>query len=378
MIVANFHPAVGGTENQALLLCRALMRRGLDVAVLTRRVPGLPETENVSGVPVSRSVRVIDRGKLFGATYFVSCLAYLVAHRRRYDIIHCHILHGFHSLAALCMKLLFGKKVIIKVASSGALSDFLMLKNSLCGSWMLAVLKTADRVIALCRSSVAEARAQGFPDARIALMPNGVDTGRFRPAGGHAGARSRIVYAGNLSANKGLEVLLDAFSLLQREHAGLMLDIYGSGPLEESLGNAAAGPGLAGGVVLHGRVTDLERHFDSTCIFVQPSLAEGMSNVILEAMAAGLPVVATRTGAAGDIIRDGVSGLLVDPGSARQIHAAVQRLLCDEPLAERIGRQARAAVEAACSIESVAGNYLELYQGLLDPPAVSRGRERMV
>jgi glycosyltransferase involved in cell wall biosynthesis len=367
MIISNFHPVVGGTENQALLLCRALMQRGLGVAVLTRRVPGLPAAEQVGGVRVNRSIRVIDRGKLFGVTYFLTCLAYLVSHRSEYDIIHCHILHGFHSLAALFVKLLFGKKVVIKVASSGALSDFLMLKNSLCGAWMLGFLTYADRVIALCRTSAAEARGHGFPDARITVIPNGVDADRFVPAHGPAPGRSRLVYAGSLNAAKGLDVLIDAFSRLKERHAELMLDIFGSGPLEASLRHAAAAPGLAGSVALHGRVTDLERHFDGTCIFVQPSLVEGMSNVILEAMAAGLPVVATRAGAAGDIIEDGATGLLVDPGSARQIQDAVLRLLCDEGLADRIGRAARALIESRYGIAQVAASYHALYRELIGP-----------
>jgi len=367
MIVSNFHPAVGGTENQALLLCRALMQQGVDVEVLTRRAPGLPGTELVGGVPVSRAIRVIDRGKLFGLSYFLSCLSYLVTHRRSFDIIHCHILHGFQSLAAVLMKILFGKNVIIKVASSGTLSDFTMMKNYLFGSWMLAFLKYADRIIALSRCSLDEAHAYGFPDAQIAVIPNGVDAVRFRPAFGHAPGRCRIVYAGNLSATKGLEVLLEAFSALQRGNAGLMLDIFGSGPLDGSLRHAADRLGIAGSVVFHGIVADIERHFDGTCIFVQPSLAEGMSNVILEAMASGLPVVATRTGAAEDIIQDGANGLLVDAGSAGQIHDAVARLLCDGALAERIGRQARSRIDSHYSIEKVALMYHALYRELLGP-----------
>ena len=103
-----------------------------------------------------------------------------------------------------------------------------------------------------------------------------------------------------------------------------------------------------------------------------------MSNVILEAMAAGVAVVATRTGAAEDIIQDGVSGLLVDPGSARQIHDAVRKLLSNEILTESIGLRARAAVESSCSIETVAGRYVELYQSLLNPTAACGDRGRIV
>lgn len=378
MIVAKFFPAVGGTENQALMLCEELLRQGVDVAVLTRRVSGLPAYEHVQGVAVSRSIRVIDRGKLFGVTYFLSSLFWLIAHRRHYDIIHCHILHGFHSLAAVLMKYLFGKKVIIKVASTGILSDFTMLKNSLLGVWMLSVLHHADRIIALCRQAVAEASENGFQSKKIVVIPNGVDTARFKPARLQPGVPKRIVYAGSLTATKGVDVLIDAFFMLKREQTDLVLDIFGSGPLHDSLRDKAVSLGLAGDVIFHGSVPDIERRLSSACIFVQPSLVEGMSNVILEAMAAGLPVVATTTGAAPEIIQDGVNGLLVNPGSVDQMYAAVARLLSDEALAERIGRKARASIEASYSIETVAGTYVELYHQLLKPAAGGCGRERMV
>jgi len=104
---------------------------------------------------------------------------------------------------------------------------------------------------------------------------------------------------------------------------------------------------------------------DTASIFVQPSLAEGMSNVLLEDMACGLSVIATRTGAATDIIRDGVNGLLVDAGSAGHIRDAVQKIMSDDALARLLGNNARTTVEDTCSIESVARKYMELYSELL-------------
>jgi glycosyltransferase involved in cell wall biosynthesis len=158
MIIAKFHPVIGGTENQALLLCESLIKKGLDVEVLTRKVHGLPDYAYVRGVPVNRAIKVIDRGKLFGVTYFLSCLYFLFVHRRKFDIVHCHILHGFHSMAAVLMQRLFGKQVVIKVASSGVLSDFIMLQRSLLGSYLVRSLRGADRLVALCSQAVAEAR----------------------------------------------------------------------------------------------------------------------------------------------------------------------------------------------------------------------------
>jgi glycosyltransferase involved in cell wall biosynthesis len=158
---------------------------------------------------------------------------------------------------------------------------------------------------------------------------------------------------------------MDAFAGLRNDHALLRLDIFGNGPLLESLQGKALQMGLSEEIEFHGAVSDIERHLDSACIFVQPSLVEGMSNVILEAMAAGLPVVATRTGAAAEIIQDGVNGLLVDVGRPEQIHDAIVRIISDEDFARRIGREARSMIESNYAIEIVADQYCTLYNDLI-------------
>jgi len=365
MIIAKFHPVIGGTENQALLLCKSLIKRGVDVSVLTRQVNGLPDYADVQGVPVARAIRVVDRGKLFGVTYFLSCLYFLFVHRRKFDLVHCHILHGFHSMASVLLRKIFRKKVIIKVASTGVLSDLVMLRQSLFGAYMLRFLRGADRLVALCSQAVAEARAHGFPEDRIVSIPNGVDASRFKPLLSREHSRKKIVYAGSLTATKGVDVLIDAFAGLHQEHALLRLDIFGDGPLRERLQEKAAQLGLSEEIRFYGAVSGIERHLDSSCIFVQPSMVEGMSNVILEAMAAGLPVVATRVGAAPDMIKDGVNGLLVDAGKPDQIRDAVVRIVSDDDFAQQIGRAARRVIESHYAIEEVADQYRTLYNDIM-------------
>jgi glycosyltransferase involved in cell wall biosynthesis len=122
--------------------------------------------------------------------------------------------------------------------------------------------------------------------------------------------------------------------------------------------------GCADEVIFHGEVADVERFFDTHCVFVQPSLAEGMSNVLLEAMACGLPVIATRTGAAEDIIQDSVNGLLVDAGSAEQICDAVRKIISDEEFVFRLGMSARTTIEENYSIDIVAKRYMDMYREL--------------
>jgi glycosyltransferase involved in cell wall biosynthesis len=233
------------------------------------------------------------------------------------------------------------------------------------GNAILRFLKKTDILVATSAQAAIEARREGFSDAQITMIPNGVDIRRFKPSGRSAHARSRIVCVGRLISGKGVDILIDAFAQLQREGICRQLDVVGSGPEYDTLSEKAAKLGCAGEVLFHGEVVDVERFFDATCVFVQPSLSEGMSNVILEAMSCALPVVATRTGAATDIIQDSVNGLLVDTGSAEQICDAVRKIVFDEAFARALGAHARKTVENTFSIESVARKYMELYRELI-------------
>ena len=289
----------------------------------------------------------------------------MILKRKQYDILHCHIVQGFHSIAAVIVGRVFKKKVMIKIASTGVSSDFNHLRRVLGGSAILRFLKKTDILVATSTQAAIEARREGFSDIQIAMIPNGVDTRRFKPSGGYAHARSRIVCVGRLISGKGVDILIDAFAQLQREGICLQLDVVGAGPEHEALVKKAVDMGCAGEVVFHGEVADVERFFDTTCVFVQPSLSEGMSNVIVEAMSCGLPVIATRTGAATDIIQDSVNGLLVDVGSAEHIRDAVKKIVFDEDFARALGNNARKTVEDTCSIDSVARKYMELYRELI-------------
>lgn len=371
MVLSYFHPFRAGAENQALLLSEQLCRTGAEVSVLTRSFKHLPDFETIGSVPVYRHIRTVNARTLFGLRYFWSCFFYMAVKRKHYDILHCHILEGFHSAAAVIAGRVFNKKVVIKIANTGAASDFLQIKNLIGGKHILRLVKKADVLVATSRQSAREALAEGCADSQIALIPNGVDTVRFRPSDAQAQARTRIVCAGRLAAHKGLDILLDAVGRLKRDGMRLRVDIAGQGPERGNLLKKTAACDLAGDVTLHGEIGSVEAFFEPDAVFVQPSRAEGMSNVMLEAMAAGLPVIATRTGAAPDVIQDGVNGMLVDAGSVEQLCAAVKKIISDEALARRLGASARRTIVENYSITSVAEKYMELYRGLAAPRSMN-------
>ena len=115
MIISLFYPALGGAELQALRLAGVLIQKGIDVKILTRRVPDRGAFEMIGAVPVYRNIRTLSWGKLFAISYFLSCLWFLFRKRNSYDIIHCHILQGLHSFAAILLKRFFNKKVILSL-----------------------------------------------------------------------------------------------------------------------------------------------------------------------------------------------------------------------------------------------------------------------
>lgn len=372
MITALFHPAAGGTERQARDLARALQKRGASVMVLTRAMKGLPRTADIDGIAVYRGIRTLPVPFLFGLAYFFSVMHFIVARRRSFDIVHCHILQNYHSPAAVLAKWLLGKKVVIKVAATGPLSDLSFARKPVVRRLFLAAVRRADAVIALCRQSAREIADAGIPAGRIVNIPNGVDTGLFRPAAAAERAAGRLLFIGRLDAMKGIDVLLEAVALLIAQRQGVTCDIVGNGPLKDDLEKKAAALGIGHAVHFAGERLQVGPFFDRAGCFILPSRSEGMPNVILEAMASGLPVIATAVGGIPDIIHHGRNGLLIGPDDAGALAGAVSQLLADPGLGGRLGRQAREDARERYAIDRIADAYLRLYAAISRPPAGHR------
>lgn len=196
-------------------------------------------------------------------------------------------------------------------------------------------------------------RAVGRAD-RFAVIPSGIDVERFRRArtGGrqvHPGfdcpaAATIIGSIGWLTDIKGHRVLVEALDYLKDEFPHLHVVIVGSGGQHDALLTQADSSGLRDRIHLVGHRDDIERCLAGMDCFVFPSLNEGMGRALIEAMAAGLPVVASRVGGIPAIVRHEENGLLVAAGDSRALSAALRRILTDSQLAERLGRN------ASCSI----------------------------
>ncbi len=377
MLVNEFPPLkVGGGERQAERLAVELARQGVRVGVLTRGRSDLPGDEERNGFWVHR-VFPLGIGKLRSLSFVLGAMFYLWRRRADYQLIHAHLAFAPAVAAALIGPAL-GRRVIIKFGNSGRFGDVQVSQATLRGRLKLALLRRrADVVIALEPGMQAELKAAGFP--RIVRMPNGIAGREFRPPAERAQFKARLglaggevmIYVGRLSPQKALPNLLRAAVDVFQQRPQARLVLVGDGPEAERLRALRAELGIAKQVRFAGNVADVRPYLWAADLFVLPSLSEGMSNALLEAMAAGLPCVATNVGAAAEMLDDGACGVLVPPGERAQLTSALLELLTDPQLRARLGAAAQRRVAERYDIVAVAAAYRRLYEALWNRSAFS-------
>lgn len=210
---------------------------------------------------------------------------------------------------------------------------------------------------------------------RVRRICNGVDTDRFTPAGKRAeipgspfNDPALVVFGavGRLQDVKDHANLIRAFGLLVRGNADAArrarLTLVGGGPLQARLAELIQAEGLAGHVWMAGERSDVPLMNSGLDVFVLPSLAEGISNTLLEAMASGLPVIATRVGGNPELVVEGETGLLVPSANPAALADAMAALLADPARAAAFGQAGRARVCAQFSLDAMVGSYLSVYE----------------
>ncbi len=164
---------------------------------------------------------------------------------------------------------------------------------------------------------------------------------------------------------KRVDVLIKAFADVLRKSDDVQLVILGHGELMEDMESLSDSLGIRERVYFMGFVPNMLDYLQVTDIFVFPSDREGMPNSLLEAMACRIPVVATRIGGTTDVIRDGVNGLLVNPGDAGELARSIMTILEDSCLAAGMAEKALRTIREGYSIDTTASKYIELYKKIL-------------
>jgi len=286
---------------------------------------------------------------------------------RSIDIVHAY---GFYPIVfAVPVARLAGRKVVLaSIRDSGDPWTRAQRLVQMCAS------RLAHCMLVNATAVRARLRAEGHGRRAIAVIRNGVDVDRFAPRPHDEALRSTlglppraslVVAVSRLNPMKGIGDYLKAVALLAGRFEAVRFVIVGDGASRRELEEEARRLGIAGRVVFTGMRLDVAAILSQAAVSVAPSLSEGLSNVVLESMAAGVPVVATRVGGTPEIIGDGVTGLLVPPCDAPALADAIGRLLGNRALAERLGEAGRARAVDHFSMEHMVRLTEELYRALL-------------
>ncbi|MBN1993491.1 MAG: glycosyltransferase family 4 protein [Anaerolineae bacterium] len=367
MVISSFFPIIGGTEKQAQALSMHLLKRGVEVCILTRQYPGLSKYQVLDGLPIYRLLVWGCNNNYISTLMFTGgVIVWLIWHARLYDVVHAHQTLS-PAMAALIAKLCTRKPVLIKVAGSGAYGEIREIRRRPCLTLRRRLLRQADRFLVLNEESIQELGQLGIARHQIVRGVNGVDTQRFAFVKRKMESRSlTVVSVGRLSYEKGLDLLLLAWKeVLQLKIPGeFTLLIVGDGPERVDLEALREQLALGERVVFTGATTGIDRYLQQADIFVLPSRSEGMPNAVLEAMASGLAIAATRVGGIPYLITPDQTGLLVPPEDVAALTQALVQLLTRPNLRRRLGRTARQHVEHNYSMKIVTEHYLQLYREL--------------
>jgi glycosyltransferase involved in cell wall biosynthesis len=376
MLLSSADASVGGTQKQAHALAKELESRGACVAVVTKPqnaagdgraclMTGDASTELNGHVRVIH-LPVVNRQP--GWSFLVSFLVWAVVNRRRFDVIHAH--STSIGLIASLVGRVVGKPVVVKIPGLRSV-EYMRGQTLGCRLRRWALNTLAHRFVVVSSELAQVLVAAGIAPVKVARIPNGVAVTPCAP-GRRQGALKlewlgsadvdTVLYVGRLAQEKGVDRILELWTALAR--VGAVLVIVGDGPQRDSLERQAATLGLLGSVRFLGRQTDVRPFYEMADLFVLPSRTEGVSNALLEAMAAGLPVVASDVGGNRDIVEHGRSGLLLDLDDTAAWMRGIADLLDDPRLRDRLGTAARRRA-ASFSIGEVAERYLDLYETLL-------------
>ena len=380
-----YYPVIGGVESNAERFARFLVANGVTTQVLTKRLAtDLPDTEVRHNVPVHRIGPHGERSAGGKWRMLPAVYSWLVSQASTYDVV-CVVDYRGVGIAAILARGRTGKRVLIQGQTTGVLSGTVGGAGNTEGAltrlikWPLRrIYARADALAAISRVLQQEALAFGMPAGRVHLLPNAIDMTRFSPLAPDERARRRrelgfsddhvvCTYVGRLSREKGVLELVAAWKDVQPANAMLLLagpDMPGSpwdaGPGARSFVDAH---NLASSVRFLGPTEDVASVLQISDVAVQPSHFEALGLASIEALACGLPVVASRVGGLPDFITDGDNGYLVPVKDPAALSAALSRLVNDAVTRQQMSVRARASV-SDYDERTVFGRMLDVLTGL--------------
>lgn len=353
---------IGGSERQAVLLARELYARGHTVSVLSV-IDGGPLEAVLEGAGIP--YRIMGLQSLVGRDEHgnrtvrgtVANLRRVAAlrgefRRRRVDAVHAFLLWP----SVLSLLPAWAARVPVRISARRNLGTDVAGKRFPVLERILGWISTT---VTANSGAVADAIvAQGTPADRVEVIYNGIDP--FDQAGAVEDQPPKAVVVANLIHYKGHRDLIEALASMDRRP--IEVDLLGDGPERPALEAQVAEAGLTDVVRFQGQVADVAGWLREAQLAIHPAHEEGFPNAVLEAMASGLPVIATAVGGTVEIVHDGETGLLVPPSDPPALAAAIDRLAADPELRSRLGRAARQEILTRFSWERCVEAHEALYR----------------
>ncbi len=379
LVTGAYYPEIssGGLQCQAIARCLAGQ---VEFQVLTTAIdPALVAHETIDGVRVARvGIDVKSRRSRMRAT--VRMLVELFRIVPRVGVVHVHGFSQKNIPVALVAKL-FGRPIVSSLHTAGHDEPDAVARQGRLAAWAFSkaslYLSVSPRLVDACR-------AAGLPTEKVRYVPNGVDLDRFRPATAEERTmlrrsfglpvdRPMVLFVGFFSREKQPNVLFDAWLRLQRDgtlpstlvFVGARRSKYFEvdAHLATDMRARAEREGVGDRVVFVDPTHRIEDYYRAADVFALPSSREGLPVSLLEAMASGLPAIASRLPGVTDVmIEDGANGVLVPPGDAAALGAALARLLTDRDRAAAMGAAARARAARDYGAEQTAARWFEAYR----------------
>lgn len=375
MYTAYFEPDYSGAARQAITLAKELRRRGHHVEFVTNRWPNLAESSMVDGFPVYR----VEPGRWNKHREFrlwYNLAHYIWSRRHDFDILHSHGAYYTHAFIGPLGRML-GLKTLVK--ASLAEDDLQDLTRPVIGHLHRIMLQCINAYVAISHDLVEEFKAGGLNQEKVYHLPNGVDTEQFRPCTqdeqialrirlGLPADRAIVLYVGVMDQRKNIQWLAERWVAQGGFGSGALLVAVGPQSREDPQGMlrghlaalAEANPHL---FRLDHFSTDILAYYQCADTLVLPSTKEGLPNVVLEAMACGLPCVAARASGSRELIVEGETGYTFERDDSDGLAATLLR--CLAPQRRALGENARRLTETRYSIQAVTGQYEALYDRLM-------------
>lgn len=366
MVIHQFRPIASGAEMQVERLGGKLIKLGHQVSVLTqRRDPNSLPGETLNGISVHR----VD----FPLSYWPyrdigKQVRFLIKNRHTYDIIHSHQCFN-HAVINTLVAAWLGKKSVLKIACAGAVGDLYVFSRFKGFKLVQNILHNTDALIAISTEIEKELQAYGFPAQHIHSIPNAVDTDEFKRRRPFR-ERSKIVFLliGRRTPQKGIDIAFKALNLLVQQgidRRQIELRLYGLDYPEYDYRGMAQEHDVQSMVRFFPYNENIQDvYHDAHCLLL-PSRAEGLSNVLLEAMALELPVIATRISGTVDVVEHEKSGILIAPEDPAALANSMELVIKNPEMACQLGEKARQRIIDKFSLDEIALRYSRLYQRLM-------------